>query len=442
VDNKQRKYGKGDIKTMAEIKAFKGLRFTEKAGKIEELTCPPYDIISEKERQEYLKINENNLIRLELPKDGEDPYKEAGKILESQINNNILKKDDKEGIYIYEEEFTANGKKQKIKGIVTLIKIEEFSKNVVLPHEETLSKAKTDRLNLIKATHTNFSQIYSLYMDEKNTVYNKIDECSKSAPIYDFDDGHEVVHRMWKIEDEDTINYIVKEFKDKKLYIADGHHRYETSINFRNYCRENNLNLGNNHNEDYVMMMLVNMENDGLVVFPTHRIVKNLKDFNAEQVLLKCSQYFDIEKYNSVDDMQELLNKKYDENKKAFAFYIKNNNWALLTLKSTDILKEMLPGLSDATIGLDVTVLHTLVLERLFGIDKANMANGVNLTYTKFAEEAMSEVDEDKAQCAFILNPTRVTEIRDVAAAGEKMPQKSTYFYPKVITGMVMNNLD
>ena len=219
--------------------------------------------------------------------------------------------------------------------------------------------------------------------------------------------------------DKDEINAICSDFADKKLYIADGHHRYETALNYRNYCRENGIGDGG---EDYVMMMLVDMEHDGLVVLPTHRLVRDLESFDKE---------------NAESKLKEL----YDEGKKAFAFYSGDKGYNLLVLRDEKVIEELLPNKSKATQGLDVTVLHTLVLEKIFGIDAENMAKQINLTYTRLFDEAIESVDTGKAQCAFILNPTRVTEIRDVAAAGEKMPQKSTYFYPKLITGLVMNKL-
>lgn len=422
---------------MAEIKSFKGLRFnSEKAGSIEELICPPYDIISEEQRKEYLSRNPNNIIRLELPK-GDNPYCEANKTLNKWLEEKILLHDEKDSIYIYEEEFVSGGVKRSIKGCIVRVKIEEFSKGVVLPHEETLSKAKEDRFNLMKATNCNFSQIYSLYMDSEHKILGRIDKLSDCKPDCEAKDGEGIIHRLWIVDDKDEISKICKDFADKKLYIADGHHRYETALNYRNYCRENKLGNGG---EDYVMMMLVDMEHDGLVVLPTHRLVRDLENFDENSALEKCAEYFDITDIDDIKEIESKLSEQYEIGKKAFAFYGRNGA-KLLVLKNPSVISELLPDKSSATQGLDVTVLHTLVLERLFGIDAENMAKQINLTYTKYFDEAISSVDSKKAQCAFILNPTRVTEIRDVAAAGEKMPQKSTYFYPKLITGMVMNDL-
>ncbi len=421
---------------MAEIKPFRALRFnTEKAGDIGRLVCPPYDIISDQQRLGYLAENENNIIRLELPK-GDEPYKEAGKTLEKMMSEGILKRDEKPSVYVYEEEFTVGGITRSFRGCIVRVKLEEFSKGVVLPHEETLSKAKEDRFNLMKATNCNFSQIYSLFMDEEHKVTSLLDEMAETAPVNELTDTDGVTHRLWICSDEEKTEAVCREFADKKLYIADGHHRYETALNYRNYCRENGIGNGA---EDYVMMMLVDMEHPGLLVLPTHRIVRELASFDAEASMEKCSEYFEIEPI-AKEDVDASLENKYRDGKKSFVFY-SDGQCRLMTLRDEAVMSELLPGKSDAYCGLDVSVLHTLVLERLFGIDAENMANQKNLTYVKQKDDAFAAVDNGSAQCAFILNPTKVTEIRDVALAGEKMPQKSTYFYPKLITGLVMNQL-
>lgn len=428
---------------MAEIKAFKGLRFTEKAGDISEVCCPPYDIISPEQRTEFLIANPNNIIRLELPKsqyddDSFDAYGAARGYLNDWLQKEILKKDEKEGIYIYEMDFAANGQNYSVKGFVSLVKLEEFSKGIILPHEETLSKAKTDRFNLMCATGCNFSQIYSLYMDEDGGAFNVINEASKGKPDVNFTDKDGVTHKMWCVYDEAVITALCSKMADKKLYIADGHHRYETALNYRKFCHQN---MQNPENSDYVCMMLVNMENDGLVVFPTHRIVRDLPDFDCNAVVERCKDYFEITTHLNREKGEKGLADAYDAGKKAFVLFSGDNNYTLMILKDEAVMEKLMPGCSKALCGLDVSVLHTLVLERIFGIDKANMANQVNLTYTRSADEAISAVDLKRANCCFLLNPTRVSEIRDVAAAGEKMPQKSTYFYPKLITGLVMNKI-
>lgn len=425
---------------MAEIKPFKALRFTEKAGAADELVCPPYDIISEEERQAYLRRNPHNVIRLELPRperEGEDPYAAAGSVLDEWLREGILAEDDAPALYIYEEAFTAGGRDYAVRGFICRVKLEEFSKGVVLPHEETLSKAKADRFNLMNATGCNFSQIYSLYMDETGETRRAVEALSAGAPEKSFTDAEGVTHRLWVAADCPAVQAICAQFAARKLYIADGHHRYETALRYRDTLRESGGPTGES---DSVMMMLVNMENPGLVVFPTHRVVRDLPAFDPAVLLKDCAAYFDMESHESLSDLDEALSAQYAAGRKAFGFYGGGASWSLLTLKDPAVMTDFLPDKSKALRELDVSVLHSLVLERILGIDKENMANQINLTYTRNKDEALRAVEQG-ANCCFILNPTRVEEIGAVAAAGEKMPQKSTYFYPKLITGLVMNKI-
>ncbi len=425
---------------MAQIKAFKAMKFDEsKVGNLKDVVCPPYDIIDEKGAQRYLNASKYNIIRLEKPV-GENAYRNAQRLLNEWKSSGVLKDDESDCIYIYEEEFSALGETRAFKGIICLVKLEEFSKGVILPHEETLSKAKQDRLNLMKSTFCNFSQIYSIYIDKEHSTLNIIDKLSSGAPDVEVCDDNNVLHRVWKIKDKDIISKIICQFKDRKLFIADGHHRYETAINFRDYCKDNGK-LGTNGNEDYVMMLLVDMEQDGLVVFPTHRLLRDIENFDSNKILNECREFFEIERKDNPDLISEELKKLYDKGKKAFAFYNGEDIWYLLKLKQECDLKKILADEDECKRELDVTILHKLILERCFNIDKENMANQKNLNYTRNFNEAIDKINNGEFQCGFIMNPTRISEIKDVAESGEKMPQKSTYFYPKPITGLIMNKI-
>ena len=427
---------------MAEIKAFKGFRYTEKAGDIGQLCCPPYDIISPEQHEALIFKNKYNFVRLELPVMGGcgdmSPYKGSAEHLRFWIEQDILRRDEQECLYIYEMAFSALGNSCTVKGFISLVKLEPFDKGVILPHEETLSKAKADRLNLMKATGSNFSQIYSLYMDEDGSVFDLINSASQDAPDSEFTDDENVTHRLWCVSDPAVISAVAAKMSDKKLYIADGHHRYETALNYREYVRKNLDELGTS---DYVTMMLVNMENSGLVVFPTHRIVHDLSHFDYNTVCEKCKEYFNVTPHLNREKGEQGLEKAYAEGRKAFVLFTGDNNYTLLELKDISVMEKLMPSSSKALRELDVTVLHALILERIFGIGKDSLANQTNLTYTRSADEALAAVDGQRADCAFLLNPTRVSEIKDVAAAGEKMPQKSTYFYPKLTTGLVINKI-
>lgn len=424
---------------MAQIRPFKALRFTDKAGAVGELCCPPYDIVSEEQRLAYLAANEHNIIRLELPRESGDPYAKAAETLIDFEAKGVLAVDDKPALYLYRESFEVDGQDYFFTGIIAQVHLEEFSKGIVLPHEETLSKAKEDRFNLMNATMCNFSQIYSLFPDEQGEVASRLTRLTEGEPEVSFADESGVTHSLWVLQDEAECKAICDLFDDRKLYIADGHHRYETALRFRDHLRaEGRAQEGDA--SDYCMMALVAMNDPGLVVFPTHRIVRDLDGFDPEAVAEACKDAFEVTELAADADTSALLKERYLAGDKSFVMYADSRSW-MMTLRDFTALDELCPDSSDALKGLDVTVLHTLVLERVLGIDKANMAAQINLTYTRDAAQAVASVDGGDANACFLMNPTKVEEIRAVASAGEKMPQKSTYFYPKLITGLVMNKL-
>ncbi len=418
---------------MAVIKPFRPLRYTEKAGDIQKNVCPPYDIISPAQREELVKTSEYNLIRLELPV-GEDKYAAAGKLLKEWIEQGIIARDDADGIFVYEEEFDVSGKHYVFDGIVCLCKTYDFSEKVVLPHEETLSKAKQDRFDLMCATYCNFSSVYSLYLDEKKEVKAITDKKKTEKPINCFTDGDGVTHRLWKIENKTDLDALVSIFAPKQLFIADGHHRFETGGRFNKHCLANGISGADS---GFIMMTLVDIDNDGLVIFPTHRLIYDMP-VDADKLCEKAEKWFDISYHDDISDVEEVLGKYTDRH--AYALYTGGGAYRLLVSKDTVGMVDA-PDRSDAYRGLDVTVLHTLLLENILGIDKENMANQKNLHYTRSIDEAVSSVDKKESSAAFILNPTKIHEIKEVALAGDKMPQKSTYFYPKLITGLVMNQI-
>ncbi len=435
---------------MAQIIPFRGMRFnTEKVGDLKQVTTPPYDIISPEEQDAFYQKHENSVIRLEFGKEYEEDtpqnnrYTRAAADLKAWIDEQVLIFEEKPAVYLYEEVFTLkNGETKAFKGFMTLVQLEEFSKKIVLPHEETLSKAKTDRFNLMDATHANFSPIYCLYMDEHQKLSPIIREVSSHKPDISFEACDGIEQHLWIITDDAVIQSVQAGFSDRQLFIADGHHRYETALNFRNKLRAENPDDGADTLYTYVMMLLVDMDDPGLVVFPTHRMLKDLEAFDEAAVLNELADTFKIEKLsigsNAAAAMEEAL-ATAEESEKVFAFYTGQDYFYRLTLTDMTAMSKAISGKSEAYLGLDVTVLHTLILHKIFGIDMENMANQKNLVYTKQAEEAVDCVQDGDFQCAFLLNATKVREIKDVSLANEKMPQKSTYFYPKIITGLVMN---
>ncbi|PKM62938.1 MAG: DUF1015 domain-containing protein [Firmicutes bacterium HGW-Firmicutes-21] len=420
---------------MAEIKTIKALRYTEKAGCLSDNVCPPYDIISEREREALIQKSPYNLVNLELPT-GEDKYAQAGKKLAEWIKEGILATDDREGMFVYREQFKVKGKEYVFTGLICLVKLYEFAERVILPHEETLTKAKTDRLNLMNATHCNFSSVYSLYLDRECVIGSILCKATETEPIDAFTDNEDITHMLWKIEDKSVLETLTRAFADKQLFIADGHHRYETALNFKRSLAERNKLEGTT--ADCMMMTLVDMDDEGLVIFPTHRVVTGL-EVNRAELLDKISDNFDIKEYPDITKAEDILSEYTSRH--AFAMYDGGEGFTLLAAKPQvdDIIFE---GRSKAYSSLDVTVLHSLILEKGLGIDKENMANQVNLRYTRTSEEAVERVKKGECVLAFIINPTRIHEIKNVSLEGDKMPQKSTYFYPKLKTGLVINQLN
>ncbi len=418
---------------MAVIRPIKAMQFTAKAGNIADCVCPPYDIISEEERFALIQTNPHNLVRLELPQ-GEDKYKDAGKTLNEWLNEGILARDEQEGIFVYREAFEVEGKDYALTGIICRVQLCEFSEKIVLPHEETLTKAKKDRFELMSHTGCNFSSIYSLYNDESGVIAQEMAKKTAEEPMYNFTDNEGVTHILWKIDSQEAIANIVNALAEKQLFIADGHHRYETALNFRRHCNESGI-IPDGADYENVMMTLVDMDDKGLVVFPTHRLIVD-KPVDRNEILSACEKDFDMQVL-PLAEVKDALKKGMDG--KTFALYNGGDDFLLMTLKEE--AKRNIDGRSDAYSDLDVSVLHSFVLENALGIDKENMANQVNLRYTRSMDEAIESVQNGKATAAFLINATKVEQIKAVALAGDKMPQKSTYFYPKLKTGLVMNML-
>ncbi|MCL2837988.1 MAG: DUF1015 domain-containing protein [Oscillospiraceae bacterium] len=435
---------------MAKVIPFKGLRYNlDKIGDLAAVTAPPYDIIPPAKQDELYAQNEYNVIRLEYGKeqDGDNEsnnkYTRANEFLQNWISNDILKFEAKPAFYIYEQVFSLQpGVMKSFKGIISNVEVADFSENVVLPHEQTLSKAKSDRFDLMTATDANFSQIYSLYTDESGGLRAIINEQSEREPDVSFTSDEGILQNVWIITDESVNASITKLFADKQLFIADGHHRYETAINYRNKKREENPNYTGDEPFNYVMMMLVDMDDEGLVVFPTHRLIKDLPNFDEVNLVSMLTDNFNVSKIYVTDSdiagvISEKMGKTLDE--KMFSLYTGKNYYYLLELKDINIMDELFPSMPKELRHLDVTVLHSLILEQLLGIDKENMAAQKNLTYTRSLDEAITEVQAKKFQCSFIINSTKISEIKDVCLIGKRMPQKSTYFWPKLVTGIVIS---
>lgn len=428
---------------MATIIPMKGLRYNASKVDVNEVATPPYDVIDANGQEGFYAKNPYNVIRLELgkvfPDDNEENnrYTRAAEFLREWIASGVLVHDDKPSVYLYEQEFEARGEKKIRSGFIAGVQANDYSKGEVLPHEETLPKHKADRLNLMKVTLANFSPIFGLYADPDHNIEAALNKAKGSQkPDAEVTDDQGVINRLWVVTDEKTVQTVVQQMATKKIFIADGHHRYETAVNFGK-----EMSAQGKQGFDYLMICLVNLYNEGLVVFPTHRVVKNIADFDLNVLLNKLTDDFNVEEISGLS-LNEFIVKLEEQGQNAHAFGLySNNKYYLISLKDEDRLDKLaLEGRSAAWRRLDVSILHTLILEKLLGIGSQQRADESNLVYLRDDEATKAAVDNGSAQLALFMNSTRVEEVTDIATGGEKMPQKSTFFYPKVITGLVMND--
>ena len=428
---------------MAKILPFRGILYNKKKiGNLEAVMAPPYDVISPQMRDELYKAHSHNVVRIilgkESPNDNKknNKYTRAAKFLKKWIKEDILKKDKTPSIYIYEQEYLYKGKLKKRIGFISLMKIEDPASSLVLPHEHTFFKPKEDRLNLIRSTKTNTCPIFCIFQDDRNRVTNAIKKnASKKSPIIDIHlEG--VGHKLWRMTDSKVITKIRKELGKKQVFIADGHHRYEVSLIFRDEMRRR---LGRRDAPKYsnVMTYFSNLTDESLVIFSTYRVIRNLGNMNWDHLRKKLAIYFDIE---DVKDKDEMF-KRLDQAHKGYVFgtYFKNRRFYILRLKDESQLDDIIKvDKSRQWRRLNVTVLHFLIFDHILHIDRFSY-NDENIIYTRDEDYAVDLVNKGECDIAFFQLPTKVMEVRDIARHGDRMPHKSTYFYPKLLTGLVMN---
>lgn len=431
---------------MVDICPFKGLMYNQKKiSKLDDVTSPPYDIISDDMQKKLYETHPQNFVRLILGKQYSDDnennnrYTRAKELYYMWIKEGILIKSDKPAIYPYKIEYKANNKKKIMSGFFALLKLDPEYK-YVKAHERTLSKPKADRLNLMRACNTNFEPIQLLYIDKNNKIKKKIDE-NINVPIADVTGYDNFNHKLWKIDGEDIISMIQNEFKKRILFIADGHHRYQTAIDYAKEIKEKTGNNDENASFNYRMVVFVNIFDKGLSIFPTHRLIKK-SDFNVDFLLKKLNEYFIIKEKTInilIEDTVDISNKitKDLKTKKQhkFAMYIKNKYY-ILTLKDDKLMDKFAKDHSKTWRTLDVSILHKIILEYFMGINQDNIEDHVK--YTRVDEEAIKFVNEGRFNLSFLMNATKIDELKRIAEASEHMPQKSTYFLPKMLSGLVM----
>ena len=441
---------------MAEVLPFRGILYNpQKICNLSDVVTPPYDVISKQEQHDFYERHPQNIIRLILGKTTENDnvnnncYTRASDFLKNWFSENILEQDTTPAFYLTSMDFSLENKTLTRYGIIALVALEPFKNGVVLPHESTFSNIKMGRFELMKSCHTNFSPIFSLYSDSKNIIIDKLKgPALKQTPEIEFTDydGHR--HRMWRITDLDSCRYVSNAMQEKRLFIADGHHRYETALDYRDWISSSNPDFNKDHPANYVMMYLNSMEDTGLVILPAHRMVKGLKSSITASFINNAEDYFDILTIPFMDSDFERARAEFisilksNASKNIIGVLMKGSmEFYLLTLKSGVMERMFSNELPEALRNLDVTVLTHLIFKEIFGFDNSKLDNESIITYSSSEKQAIEAAVSGKCDISFILNPTKIEQVSNIANKGLIMPRKSTYFYPKVITGIVMNSL-
>ncbi len=419
---------------MAKIIPIKGVLYNPEKVAASTTVAPPYDVISHDYKDELYKKSPHNVVRIDFGKDRdgdsgtENRYTRASGFLSEWLDQGILIHDAEPAFYCYEMGYELNGRQLKTSGFMGAVKIEELGSGRVHPHEMTYSKPKSDRLNILRYCSANTSPIFSLYSSEEKLASSIISEIVKGEPFIDASDGDGFTHRLWRITDSTSIETIKEEMADRDVFIADGHHRYETALSFKKEMEEKGINKTGEEPFNYVFMFLSNMEDEGLTLLPTHRIVELGSDFSTKETLRK---HFNVEKISageiSEEEAKERMFEKMEGSGHSFGMFLTNADaYYTISFNGSDIDVD----LPDCLKTLDVSVLHKYVFEKLLNVD--------HYEYEMDPGIAVERAKKDSFEAVFFLNSTKIHELKKVALEGHRMPPKSTYFYPKLLTGMVI----
>jgi uncharacterized protein (DUF1015 family) len=432
---------------MADIHPFRALRYDLQRVPAAQVVTQPYDKITPAMQERYYAASPYNLVRIILgrrepnDKDNNNVYTRAAAYARQWRAEGIFRQDAEPSIYVYSQTFTApSGKRFERRGFIALGRPEDYSAKVVFRHEQTLSKPKADRLDLLRATRTHYEQLFLLYEDS-GEIASLLK--TNAAPAIDVADEYGVAHKVWQISDPGVISSVQKKMRDQKLVIADGHHRYETALNFRDECRAA-TGTGSNPQAPYefVMMTLVNINDPGLLVLPTHRVVHSLDAFSVDEFHQKSSQFFSVEQVDPAIDAERATALLREKGRTGTALLAVTASRASLLHSPKAAGAIFFAGLSPRQQALDVVQLHKCLLEGVLNLSEESIRNQQNLSYLRDASEALDQVRKGGANIAFLMNPCPVAQVRDIALAGEVMPQKSTDFYPKLLSGLTAYALD
>jgi uncharacterized protein (DUF1015 family) len=421
------------------IKPFSALTYnSSRVGLYDEVVAPPYDLIDKEQQEELYARSPFNVIRLELNRDS-DPYASAAATLKSWRAEGILTSSARPALYHYTQVFEDHGRERKRTGIIARVKLEEFSSGRILPHERTFPKAKEDRLRLLEATGVNVSSIFGLYPSQDQRLGSLMQEVAMRPPVMTARDRLGISNEVRLIEQPEEIAVVQEALEAAQILIADGHHRYETALEYRRRrARENSSTAPQPF--DYVMMTLVAFDDPGLVILPTHRIARRLPPEAIASFDEACRRDFEIKEFTGRERFLVELGRRGQG--AVGVSLAKESKLRLLTLRPGANLSSLMADIPGAVRELDVSILHALIFEQIFGLKPEEIRAGGSLEYTIDAAYALSEVAAGAATGAFLMNAPTVDDIERVSTAGAVMPEKSTYFFPKLLTGLVMNPIE
>ncbi|MDR0338243.1 MAG: DUF1015 domain-containing protein [Planctomycetaceae bacterium] len=433
-----------------EIKPFSGYRYNlQKIQNLNDVIAPPYDVIDDKLQDELYLRHSHNVVRLILNKisptdDAENNrYTRTAGTLSEWKAEKILVRDAKPAIYVYHQSFTVAGQTRTRKGFMCVCRAVPFGYGMVYPHEMTMSAPKFDRLMLTTACKMNFSQIFGLYPDEENKIQQGLDGAIASGrfPFVEATDYLDVVHRMWVVDDSEAIAEVVREMASKPIFIADGHHRYETACNYRMQMDDMG-SLTSDHPANYVLMVCVAMEDPGLCVLPTHRLFSGLPELSSEELKIKLGNCFTTEEVGDTPEAAYQVWQRIEKENRQDAiglYTAKDGKWLLTTITSSgrDAINETAAKHHPEWRNLGVSLLHSLIIERLLG-----QQDYPKPTYVHLIDEVVAELNRGGYPLAALVMPATVEHIKSLSLLGDRMPAKSTYFYPKLIAGFVFNPLE
>jgi len=448
---------------MAEIHPFRAVRYETNKVKLDEVLTQPYDKITPAMQDRYYTASPYNLIAIEKGKTFPDDsaennvYTRAERKVNEWIAQKILIQDQNPSIYVYSQEYMVPGmstRKVRI-GCIAVGRLEDYSAQIVFPHERTLTAPKADRMELLRRTHVQTGQLFMLYDDRARTVDAYLEEIARTPTQLELRDEFGVTHRLWPVDDAVFIRRIQGAMADKKIIIADGHHRYETALNFRSECRAKRGKTDPLAAFEFAMMTFINSHSRGLTILPTHRLIRIVPNFDFERFRKALAPFFDWYSYPflnpeereiSYADFRKDLGRQ-NHGRRAIGIYpgaIEGQAGAfyLFLLRRDANLEMLLPDLTEGQRGLDVVLLHRLILEKGLGITAEAVTAEKNVGYERGIDTAIAAVDRGEAQLACLLNPVRVQQIVEIALGGDVLPQKSTDFYPKLLSGLAIYNVE